>query len=181
MNSRLQSQLRGYDEGRSIFFERFCSYWAQKIMHNMLKALRAATAGALLLLIPALAWAQSDAPYTEGPVWILTMVKTKAGLEDDYLKNLSHAYRSVMNEAKKQGTILDYKILLGDAASPSDFDVILMVQYRDMAALDGLRDKMDPILKKVMGSENEQRSANMKRGETREILGNKTMREVTLK
>ena len=135
----------------------------------------------LLLITPALAWAQSNAPYTEGSVWVITTVKTKASLEDDYLKNLSHAYRSVMNEAKKQGTILDYKILLGDAASPQDFDFMLMVEYKDMAALDALRDKMDPLLKKVMGSEDQQRQANVKRGETREILGTKTMREVTLK
>ena len=30
--------------------------------------------------------AQSDAPYTEGPVWDITMVKTKYGMTDDYLK-----------------------------------------------------------------------------------------------
>jgi hypothetical protein len=148
-------------------------------MQTAKKCLLAAIAA---LLLPAgLSRAQSDAPYTEGAVWVMTMVKTKAGLEDDYIKNLSHAYRSVMDEAKKQGTILDYKILLGDVASPQDFDVMLMVEYKDMAALDGLRDKMDPIVKKVMGSVDQQRQANMKRGETREILGAKTMREITLK
>jgi hypothetical protein len=140
------------------------------------------TAITALLLIPAgVIQAQSDAPYNEGNVWVVTMVKTKSGLQDDYVKNLSHAYRSVMDEAKKQGTIMEYKILLGDAATPQDFDIMLMVEYKDMAALDALRDKMDPILKKVMGSETEQRQANIKRGDVREILGAKTMREVTLK
>ncbi|PYL18789.1 MAG: hypothetical protein DMF41_11495 [Verrucomicrobia bacterium] len=33
--------------------------------------------------------AQSDAPYTEGTVWNITMVKTKAGLGDQYLKGLA--------------------------------------------------------------------------------------------
>lgn len=149
-------------------------------MQTAKKRLLAATAA--LLLIPAgLIRGQSAAPYTEGGVWVMTMVKTKPALQDDYIKNLSHAYRSVMDEAKKQGTILDYKILLGDAASPQDFDIMLMVEYKDMAALDALRDKMDPIEKKVMGSQDQQRQANMKRGETREILGSKTVREVTLK
>jgi len=36
--------------------------------------------------IPASAGAQSDAPYTEGPVWTITMVKAKPGMTDDYLK-----------------------------------------------------------------------------------------------
>ena len=56
-----------------------------------------------------------------------------------------------------------------------------VIQYQNMAALDNLHDKMDPILKKVVGTEDPRRQAQVKRGETREILGTKTMREVTLK
>ena len=50
-----------------------------------------------------------------------------------------------------------------------------------MAALDGLRDKMDPIIAKVMGSEDQRRATAVKRLDIREILGTKTMREITLK
>jgi hypothetical protein len=50
-----------------------------------------------------------------------------------------------------------------------------------MAALDGLRDKMDPILARVMGSEDQRRDLAVKRLDIREILGTKTMREITLK
>jgi hypothetical protein len=56
-----------------------------------------------------------------------------------------------------------------------------MVQYSNMAALDGLRDKMDPIVEKVMGSEDQRRATAVKRLDVREILGTKTMREITLK
>ena len=31
----------------------------------------------------------SSAPYTEGAVWDITMVKTKPGLDDDYLKSIA--------------------------------------------------------------------------------------------
>ena len=50
-----------------------------------------------------------------------------------------------------------------------------------MAAFDGLREKTDPILGKVMGGEDAQRQLAVKRLDGREILGTKTMREVTLK
>ncbi len=109
------------------------------------------------------------------------MVRTKAGMSDDYLKNLAQAYRSTSDEAKKQGVIMDYKILLGDAANQDDFDILLMVQYKNMAALDGLRDKTDPIATKLIGNEGVQRQGSVKRMEIRDILGTKTMREVTLK
>ena len=56
-----------------------------------------------------------------------------------------------------------------------------MVQYKNMAALDGLREKTDPIAQKMIGGEDQIRAGSMKRMEIREILGTKTMREITLK
>ena len=123
----------------------------------------------------------STAPYTEGSVWEITMVRTKAGMSDDYLKNLTQAYKSTSDEAKKQGIIMDYKILIGDAANQDDFDILLMVQYKNMAALDGLREKTDPIATKLIGGEDQLRQGSITRLEIRDILGTKMMREVTLK
>jgi len=120
---------------------------------------------------------QSTAPYTEGGVWQITMVKTKTGMGDDYLKALASIFKST----KKQGIIKDYKILIGDAATQQDYDILLMVEYPNMAALDGLRDKTDPIGAKMVGSEDQQRQLAVKRLEIREIMGDKTMREITLK
>jgi hypothetical protein len=109
------------------------------------------------------------------------MVKTKTGLGDDYLKSISGTVKPVYDEEKKQKIILDYKILNGDASGSQDFNILIMVQYPNMAALDGLREKMDPIIEKVMGSEDQRRATAVKRLDIREILGTKTMREITLK
>ena len=68
-----------------------------------------------------------SAPYTEGPVWTLTMIKTKAGLGDDYLKSISQTVKPVYDEEKKQKIILDYRILNGDASGPQDFSILIMV------------------------------------------------------
>ena len=123
----------------------------------------------------------STAPYTEGGVWQITMVKTKPGMSDDYLKALAKIFKSTNDEAKRQGLITDYKILAGDAATQQDYDILLMVEYPNMAALDGLRDKTDPIATKTIGTEDQQRQLAVKRLEIREIMGDKTMREITLK
>jgi len=63
---------------------------------------------------------QSTAPYTEGAVWQITMVKTKPGMGDDYLKALAKIFKTTNEEAKKQGIITDFKILVGDASIPQD-------------------------------------------------------------
>jgi hypothetical protein len=123
----------------------------------------------------------SNAPYNEGPVWTLTMIKTKTGLSDDYIKQITGTVKPVYDEEKKQKIILDYKILNGEASSPQDFNILILVEYPNWAAFDSLRDKMDPIVAKVMGSEDQRRATAVKRLDIREILGTKTMREITLK
>ncbi|PYK57679.1 MAG: hypothetical protein DME43_14270 [Verrucomicrobia bacterium] len=147
-----------------------------------MKRLVTLTACAALATIGAgLVRAQSDAPYTEGPVWAITMVKTKPGMGDDYLKTLAKIYKSTNDEMKKQDLIMDYKVLLGTDATPQDFDILLMVEFKNMAAFDNLREKADPIADKILGSQEVQRQGAVKRMEIREIMGNKLMREVTLK
>jgi hypothetical protein len=120
-------------------------------------------------------------PYTEHSVWAITLVKTKAGLDDDYLRSIAQTFKGTMEEEKKQGLIMDYKVLVGDASDRNDFNILLMVEYKNMAAFDGLREKTEPIMAKVLGGQDAQRQLAVKRLDVREILGTKTMREVMLK
>jgi len=109
------------------------------------------------------------------------MIKTKTGLTDEYLKQITGTVKPVYEEAKKQRIILSYKILNGEASDPHDFNILILVEYPNWAAFDTLRDKMDPLLAKVMGSEERRTDMAVKRLDVREILGTKTMREITLK
>jgi len=145
------------------------------------KKLQIVALAALSLGIASLCSAQSDAPFTEGSVWNITMVKVKPGLGDQYLKGLAKTLKGTLDEAKKQNFIISYKILLGDAATPQDFNILVMVESKNMAALDNAREKFDPIAKKVVGSTEEQEKTAVQRLEIREITGNKLMREITLK
>ena len=143
--------------------------------------LQIAALAALSLGIASLCSAQSDAPYTEGPVWNITMVKAKTGMTDEYLKGLAKTLKLLLEEAKKQNLVLDYKILLGNAATPQDFDILIMVESKNMAAQDNAREKFDPITRKVVGTTDQQQALQVKRLDIREIMGTKLMREITLK
>jgi hypothetical protein len=145
------------------------------------KKLQIIALAALSLGIPSLCPAQSDAPYTEGPVWTLTMVKTKTGMTDEYLKELAKSLKASLEEAKKQNLVLDYKILLGNPATPQDFNILIMVESKNMAAQDNAREKFDPIARKVLGTTDQQQAIQVKRLDIREIMGTKLMREITLK
>ena len=145
------------------------------------KKVQVVALAALSLGIASLCSAQSDAPYTEGPVWTVTMVKTKTGMTDEYLKELAKSLKGTLEEAKKQNLVLDYKILLGNPATPQDFNILIMVESKNMAAQDNTREKFDPIARKVVGTTDQQQALQVKRLDIREIMGTKLMREITLK
>jgi hypothetical protein len=145
------------------------------------KAVQIVALAALSLGIASLCVAQSDAPYTEGPIWNITMVKTKAGQTDEYLKSLAKTLKASLDEAKKQNLVIDYKILLGSAATPQDFDILVMVESKNMASQDNAREKFDPIARKVVGTTDQQQAIQVKRLDVRDIIGTKLMREITLK
>jgi hypothetical protein len=145
------------------------------------KTVQIVALAALSLGIASLCVAQSDAPYTEGPIWNITMVKTKAGMTDEYLKSLAKTLKASLDEAKKQNLVIDYKILLGSAATPQDFDILVMVESKNMASQDNAREKFDPIARKVVGTTDQQQAIQVKRLDVRDIIGTKLMREITLK
>src|ERR1700731_5374739 len=147
----------------------------------MKKHLIITTCLAVFAAFTGLCRAQSDAPYTEGSVWNVTMVKTKYGMGDEYLKGLAKTFKGTLDEAKKQNLIMDYKILLGGSADPHDFDILLMVEQKNMASFDNSREKFDPIARKIEGAPEQKVATATKRVELREILGTKIMREIPLK
>jgi hypothetical protein len=117
--------------------------------------------------------------YTEGASWVMTFVKTKAGSTDDYLKSIIASLKPIYDEEKKQKIILDYKILRNDG--DMDFNVVILVEYPNPAALENLRERTDPIVDKILGPADKRREVAAKRSDIREILASKTMREISLK
>ena len=121
-----------------------------------------------------------ELPYNEGTVWDITFVRTKPGMEFDYMKSLAAEWQKQNEELKKQGVILSYKLLYGSPANQEDWDMMLMVEYKNMAALDGIVGKYMNVINK-MRSKDQQITGYIKRSEMREILGDKVVRELILK
>src|SRR5687768_4471261 len=98
-----------------------------------LAAIMAATA---VLGGGAVAFAQSAARVYNGPVWELSYIETEPGRFDDYAAYLNQGWRASLEEAKKTGDVLDYKVLA--VANPRDDepDVMLLIKYKNMAVFD---------------------------------------------
>ena len=123
----------------------------------------------------------ADRPYTEGSVVNVSAVRTEPGMFEEYMKYLAGPYKQIMEEQKKAGVILDYFIYAADPRSPHDPDLYLVTVYKNMAALDDLNSRTDPITEKVVGTLDQQTSATVARGKLRTLLGNEFIRELVLK
>lgn len=119
--------------------------------------------------------------YKDGSVWQVGFIKVGANMGVEYLNNLKDNWNATHTEAVKQGLILSFKILHGTAANPDDWDVMLMTEYKSMAAMEGIEDKWAAISKKVVGGEDAMKKLNESRVSMRTIYGGKLLREVVYK
>jgi hypothetical protein len=136
---------------------------------------------ALLVLATTSVMAQEAKVYSEGPITTVTEIKIKPGMFDAYMKWLATERKALMEEYKKAGLILSWKVYGAEARNPRDADLILTVTYKNWAALDGLEDKQEPIAARLQGSNDKQNQAAVSREQMREVLGSQTIQELVIK
>lgn len=124
--------------------------------------------------------AQEARAYKEGGVRQVSFIKIKPGQFNNYMKYLDGPYKTAMEAAKKAGLVTGYAVYQAQARTPQDADLILTINYANMAALDRT-DEADAIRAKVMGSLSAQDRAAMDRESMRELIGSQLIRELVLK
>lgn len=134
-----------------------------------------------MLLLNVHANAQSEKPYTDGPVWQFYFVQTKPGMSEAYIKNLSEHWVKERQAAKDESIIMDYKIFESNAANPTDWNLLMMVEVKNYAALDGIDTKFDALFKKLWGSEDAANKNSVSLDGMRKIMGVKLAQELIFK
>jgi hypothetical protein len=121
-----------------------------------------------------------ERPFTPGSVWAVDFIRVKEGHEIEYGRRLAETWKRMLEEQKKQGVVLSYKILSGMPSSREDFTHLLMIEFPNYAALDQ-REKFDSSVKKVFGSLESVQEMFRKRQEVREAIGSRLLRELRFK
>lgn len=133
----------------------------------------------VLLLAPALL---AQEHYTEGPVWRVSLVRVKPTAMDAYLTSLRQSSKPLLDEEKRQGIIVDYKIFLKETKNnPEDWDLCLAVEYKNHAAMDGLAAKGEAVRDKILGGKQQAQQVGEKRQEIRELVSSELLQEIMLK
>ena len=146
-----------------------------------LRYLTAVAATALSMSTISTAFADDSKSYTEGTIMEVTSIRTKPGMFDAYMKWLDTTGKQLREDEKKAGIILDYAVYSVTPRSPQDPNVYLTITYKNMAALDGLEDRVEPFMKKIWASRDAAAKANADRESLREIIGTELIRKLELK
>jgi hypothetical protein len=120
--------------------------------------------------------------YTEGPVWRVSTVRVKPNQMDAYLSSLRKDSKPLLDEEKREGMILDYKLFLKETKNDSkDWDLALAVLYKNHAAMDNLGAKFEMVRDKILGGKRQAHELGEKREEIREVLSSDLLQEIMLK
>jgi hypothetical protein len=126
------------------------------------------------------AHALDERQYTDGPVTDVAYIRVEYGRFEEYIDWLNSTWKPTMEATKKAGIIIDYKIFRAIPKSLDEPNIVRMITYKNMAALDKGVEEED-VAKKVIGSTEVQNKARVGRNDYRKLLGSELIRELILK
>jgi hypothetical protein len=119
-------------------------------------------------------------PYHNGSVWNLTFARIKPGMDTAYLAYLTTNWKREQETAKQEGLILSYKVLGTESHGSNDWNLLLMVEYKDLATMEANQPKTDALDQRLFGSDQQQQQGYRERADIREIVGDRVAREIIL-
>jgi hypothetical protein len=139
---------------------------------------------AALVLALALAgftvYAQMARPYHEGSVWNIAFIRVKAGMDTAYMNYLASDWKKEQEALKAEGLILSYKVIAVEAHTPGEWNLMLMTEYKSLAAMEAGQDKAEAVGQRLGGNDQKQMEGYKNRSEIRDVLGDRLGREVIL-
>jgi hypothetical protein len=133
-----------------------------------------------LLLLGAAAYAQMSRPVHDGSVWELSFIRVQPGMGSAYDKYLAGDWKKEQEALKAEGIILSYKVIGTESHSPNDWNLMLMVEYRDLASLESNEAKADAMLQRMFGGDEKVMQGYKERSQIREVMGTRLAREIIL-
>ncbi len=135
---------------------------------------------ALLLIAAVSVFAQMNRPYHNGSVWNIGFIRIKPGMDTLYMNYIAGSWKAEQEAQKKDGNILSYKVISVEAHTPGEFNLMLMTEYKSLAAMEASQDKAEAVAQKVVGDDAAQIKGYKERAEIRDVLGARLAREIVL-
>jgi len=124
--------------------------------------------------------AQVNRPFSNGSVWAIGVIQMKPGMETAYKNYLATDWKRNQEAMKKEGIILSYMVIQTEAHSSTDWNLLLLTEYKDLATLEANQSKADNLAQTVVGNDAAQMQGYRDRLLIREVLGNRLARQIVL-
>jgi len=126
-------------------------------------------------------YAQAKRPYRDGSVWQMSFIRMKPGMESAYLTYIASDWKKEQEALKKDGLVLSYKVITSEGHSPTDWNIVLMTEFKNLATMEANADKAEAVGMAAVGADDQKMRQGYKdRLEIREILGERQAREIVL-
>jgi len=146
----------------------------------MKPAVRMAVA-ALFIAIVSLSAAHAQVPYSQGPVERVVLISIIPGHSDAFYADIKANVIPLFESEKAAGLITGYQFFLNQTSSNPDWDLGYTLTYKDMAALDGLPDKVYDLRMKHFGDKTAEQKVIDKRVENAKVVSSELIRDITLR
>ncbi|UTP38015.1 hypothetical protein M9M90_12295 [Phenylobacterium sp. LH3H17] len=139
----------------------------------------AALAAAIACGCAGIAQAQTaERVYAQGTVWSVGYIETKPGMFDEYMAYLNGPWKAIQEAGKKRGDVVSYKVLALTDTRDKEPDLVLMIEYKNMAVFDQSDDESDKQTSAVWGSPVKANQAAVTREAMRTTRGGFLAREM---
>ena len=136
---------------------------------------------AVVLMIAAISvFAQINRPYHNGSVWNVAFIRIKPGMDTAYMNYVATQWKAEQEAQKKDGNILSYRVMSVEGHTTTEFNLMLMTEYKSLAAMEASEDKAEAVAQKVVGNDEVQMKGYNERAAIREIIGDRLAREIIL-
>lgn len=124
--------------------------------------------------------AQVNRPYHDGSVWSIGVIQVKPGMGAAYMNYLATEWKRNQEAMKKEGIILSYMVIETESHSPTDWNMLLLTEYKNLATMEANDAKADNLAQTVVGDDAKQMQGYRDRLLIREVLGNRLARQIVL-
>jgi hypothetical protein len=126
--------------------------------------------------------APAQVPYNEGAVSRVVLVSIAPGRFSAFMADLKNNIVPIWESEKSAGLIVDYHMFLNTTSNgPEDWDIGYTLTYKNMAALDGLADKVFDLRMKQYGDRNKEQKVIDQRVENAHVVSSMLVRDITLR
>jgi hypothetical protein len=147
----------------------------------MKQAIRLAVA-VICFSLAALSVAAAQVAYNEGPVERVVLIHILPGHFNAFMDDLKTNIVPIWESEKAAGLIQGYQMFFNStSASADDWDIGFSLTYKNMAALDGLPDKVYDLRMKKYGDKSAEQKVIDKRVENARVVSSMLIRDITLR